>query len=168
VAEFDPLVGPPAQELGSTPPPPPPGLDDDQGDDVEEIPPDVDVGTVRSILAGLGNVGSMVDRAAPNLWRFTDSELDQLAPPICRLANRNETLRRALLHGDFVVIAMGLSTYAVRNVTARKEATNGQRNQAQSGHRPDGGQAPFGISDGSPPAANHVRGVPAYGPPVDR
>lgn len=158
---FDPLVGPPAQELGSIPPAPPAGVDvdDDQPVDLAEQIPTVDEGTVRSILAGIGNMASLVDRVdgAPGLWRFTDDELDQLAPPITRLANRNPTLRRALLHGDYVVIAMGLSQYAVRNVAARKEANDARRpSQGFNPARPHGGGAPFGVVDGRQPFADHV------------
>lgn len=159
---FDPLVGPPAQELGSIPSAPPAvDLDDDQPVDLAEEIPTVDEGTVRSILAGLGNMASLIDRVegAPDLWRFTDAELDQLAPPITRLANRNPVLRRALLHGDYVVIAMGLSQYAVRNVSTRKDATNARRpSQGVHPARQPGARAPFGVFDGGQPVTDHARG----------
>lgn len=161
---FDPLVGPPARELGSVPAPPPDSLDEGtEPADLAELVPTVDEGTVRGILAGLGNVASVVDRAAPGLWKFTDDELNQLAPPICRLANRNPTLRRALLHGDFVVIAMGLSGYVVRNVATRKEALDGQNrsNQVQGAPRTDRSPGSFGVVDGSFAHAGHAGGVAA-------
>lgn len=165
---FDPAVGPPRQELGSMPAAPPviePA--DDQPVDLAEEIPTVDEGTVRSILAGLGNMASLIDRVegADDLWRFTDAELDQLTPPITRLANRNATLRRALLHGDYIVIAMGLSQYAVRNVSTRKEATRAQqRSQGVHDARRPGAGAPFGIVDGRPTPADHARGGAADAP----
>ena len=158
---FEPIVGPPRQELGSTPPAPPPfDADDDKTPpDLADLVPEVTEPMVRGILAGIGNMASMIDRAAPGLWRFTDDELDQLAPPVTRLANRNDTLRRALLHGDYVVIAMTLSGYAVRNISTRKESVDA-RNRLREGHGParqPGAGSPFGIVDGGQPHAGNAR-----------
>ena len=143
---FEPQVGPPAQELGSIPAPPPLGsLDDDQApEDLADVVPQVDEPLVRSVLVGLGQMAHVIDPITPELWRFTDDELDQATPPLTRLANRNDTLRRALLHGDYVVLALTFSTYLGRNVQIRRHATDGQLRQARSadlinGARVDGG-----------------------------
>ncbi|MCL2393266.1 MAG: hypothetical protein FWC87_01155 [Acidimicrobiaceae bacterium] len=130
---FDPPVGPPAQELGSIPPAPPPFEDDQAPDDLAEVVPQVDEALVRSVLVGMGNMAHMIDPVTPDLWRFTDDELDQGVPPLTRFANRNDTLRRALLHGDYVVLALTFSGYMARNVQTRRHATDGQSTKAGPG-----------------------------------
>lgn len=157
MGEFDPMVGPPEKAMGAIPPPPPPDLSDDQAPDVAELVPEVSEGMVRSILMGLGSVANLIDRqpAAPQLWKFTSDELDQLVPPLTRIANRNDVVRRALLHGDLVVIAMALGQYGTRNFFERKEATSvidqGHQGQAVGADRPSGGWAPRGFTSGSYP-----------------
>jgi hypothetical protein len=165
---FDPPVGPSVQELGSMPAPPPPDPDLEPGPaaaaDDDGKPPLVDESIVRSVLQGLGNMASMVDRAAPGLWQWTEAELDAIVPPFTRLANHNDTLRRALLSGDYVILAMTMSQYAVRNVTTRKAAVDAQRqrNQISGAGRPGGGvpaSAIVGGGGGQPHAGDAGRGA---------
>lgn len=141
----------------------------------DDIIPNVDEGTVRSILQGAGFVLNTLDRPArsevPEIWRWLPEELDQIVPPLTRAANRSEALRRALVHGDIVAISLALGTYGARNVGARQEALKGERKGKTDrtngpgpggpiGSGPAGAGAPYGghVGPGFPPSPGTVGG----------
>lgn len=92
-----------------------------------EEPPQVDESVVRGLLKGIGGaLGHVVgDDDVADHWRFTERELDDLTPPLTRIVNRNSRLRRAVIKGDTLTVAIVLAGYAGRNVdlarAARKE-----------------------------------------------
>lgn len=85
----------------------------DAGADV----PMVDEAVVRGLLAAAGGLVAMAaaPEEAPEVWTFTERELDDLTPPVTRIVNRRPQLRRAVMHGDEVAVAMVLAGYVGRN-----------------------------------------------------
>lgn len=96
--------------------------------DEEPVPP-VDETMVRSALMACGGALGFVvgDEDVPGHWRFTKDELDQLTPPMTRIVNRNVKLRRAVIRGDEMTVAVGLGTYMGRNVRDAQRAKKVRR-----------------------------------------
>jgi hypothetical protein len=133
-------------------------------------PPQVDPSVVRGLLASagvaLGHVAG--DDDVEGHWRFTSTELDDLTPPLTRIVNRNPRLRRAVMRGDELTVAVLLAGYTGRNVAlAReaKEARDEQPGEAAPSARPvesDGG-APPGVAGGNGLHGGSVPGPAAGG-----
>jgi hypothetical protein len=120
-----------------------------------EAAPVVDVDQVRRFLAGAGSAAAfaLADPDVPEHWRFTDAELDDIAPAITAIANRRPQLARAIESSDYLVLGVHLARYAGRNVQAgraarnAREETDGLNGQA----RPNGG---FGLAATAPSTDN--------------
>jgi hypothetical protein len=104
-----------------------------------ELVPEVDERTVRNLLKGLGWSANVVlaDDDVPDQWKFTDSELDGLTPPLTRIINRRPKWRAAVARGDEAIVMMILAGYGGRNVEAGRKAR--KERDEQSGE--DGGVA---------------------------
>lgn len=149
-------------------PPAPPEVRTAPGERSELVeldePAHVDESVVRGLLKGIGGaLGHVVgDEDVGDHWRFTERELDDLTPPVTRIVNRNSGLRRAVMKGDSITVAITLAGYAGRNVdlarAARKErdelagealgltgdpGANGQ-DLVGGSHRPDGSDGRHG------------------------
>jgi hypothetical protein len=95
--------------------------------------PDVDESQIRSILKLIGT-GAHITMGHPAIeehWRFTDSELDQLAPPITSWVNRSTRLKAAAQHGDAITIAVALGFYTSRNLRISREVSEQEADEAQ-------------------------------------
>jgi hypothetical protein len=130
-------------------------LDQELVDDLEPVPV-VDVDQVRRLLAGAGSAAAfaLADPDVPDHWRFTDSELDDIAPAITAIANRRPQLARAIESSDYLVLGVHMARYAGRNVQAGRAARNAreERDDAINGQaRPAGG---FGLATAQPPTSN--------------
>lgn len=118
-----------------------------------EDAPQVDENGVRILVKGIGGaLGQFLgDDDVADHWRFTDKELDDLVPPLTRIVNRNNRLRRAVLKGDSITVAVHMAGYAGRNVdlarAARKERD--ERQGQAGGTAVDGGADGAGLSGGS-------------------
>jgi len=89
------------------------------------VPDVVTEAQVRTVLSGM--VGPMLglffgDEDVPRHWRFTDDELDELVPPVTRVANRRPALRRAISRGDEGAILITLAGYAGSNAAKGQAA----------------------------------------------
>jgi hypothetical protein len=125
VSVVDLTVGPPAPPEVRNPP-----AGDDRAELLEdEHVPHVDESMVRSLLSGLGGtVGHLAgDQDVVAHWRFTGQELDDLTPPLTRIVNRNTGLRRAVIKGDEMAVALVLAGYLGRNVADGKRARDHRR-----------------------------------------
>jgi hypothetical protein len=74
------------------------------------------------IFGGAANAGHKLlvpgdGYGAAELWRFTDDELAELAPPLTRIINRRARLRRLANLGDWdaIAVAVGFGRYGWRN-----------------------------------------------------
>lgn len=120
-------------------------------------PVEVSEAQVRVVLAAVGGLAgwALGDKRIDGHWRFTADELDELAPPITRIVNRNPVLARVVANSDAAVAGMVLFKYVLRNIDlaakAKKEAESAERNQG-----------PTPGDDGSPalvvPAGNGALG----------
>ena len=111
---------------------PPIFADADTDTDIVDVP-DVDESQIRSILKLIGT-GAHVTMGHPAIdehWRFTDSELDQLAPPITSWVNRSTRLKAAAQHGDAITIAVALGFYTSRNLRISREVSEQEADEAQ-------------------------------------
>ena len=129
---------------------------------LEESVPQVDESVVRVSLQALGGLLSypLSDDDVVDHWRFTDRELNDLTPPLTRIVNRNARLRRAVIRGDEVAVAVAFGGYVGRNMTeghkARKvrRERDGEAEAAEGNARAGGpGVAPGGL--GWRPGAGH-------------
>jgi len=94
--------------------------------------PDVSEDQIRSILSLIG-AGAHITVGHPAIddhWRFTDSELDQLAPPVTSWVNRSARLKSAAQHGDAVTIAVALGLYTSRNLKISSEVAAAEADEA--------------------------------------
>jgi len=142
----------------------------------EEPVPQVDESVVRMSLQALGGLLSypLADDDVVDHWRFTVRELDDLTPPLTRIVNRNARLRRAVIRGDEMALAVAFGGYVGRNITdgskARKvrRERDGEAEVAEGDARASGpGVAPGGL--GWRPGAGHGGGHDdAAGGGVDR
>ncbi len=55
-------------------------------------------------------------------WVWLQAELDAIVPPLTRICNRYEPLRRAAALGDYPAVALGLGAYTRRSVSERAAA----------------------------------------------
>jgi hypothetical protein len=93
------------------------------GDDPDGDPPEVDDWMVRGVLRSVveGGLGLVFgDPDAPELWDFTDKELEGIVPPLTRIINRRPALRAAVIRGDEAVVAVIFASYLGRNFADRR------------------------------------------------
>jgi hypothetical protein len=129
----------------------------------EELVPQVDESVVRMSLQAFGGLLSypLADDDVVDHWRFTERELDDLTPPLTRIVNRNAKLRRAVIRGDEMAVAVAFGGYVGRNMTeghkARKvrrerdgeaEVAEGDVRAAGPGMAPGGSREWPGSGDG--------------------
>ncbi len=106
--------------------------------------PEVDEAAVRQWLdlAGAGLNFTLPGRkyGLDDAWRMTQRDLDEIAPPLCRIVNRHPALRAVATRADVdaLTVAFGFGRYAFRNLGEVAEA----RREAE-GERPHlGGRPP--------------------------
>jgi hypothetical protein len=103
--------------------------------ELEASVPQVDATMVRSMLRAIGGgLGfALGDEDVPEHWRFTERELDELAGtsaepgPLTRIINRNAKLRRAVIRGDEMAVAVAFGGYMGRNVSEGNKARKVRR-----------------------------------------
>jgi hypothetical protein len=133
---------------------------------LEESVPQVDESVVRTMLRALGGgLGfALGDDDVVDHWRFTERELDDLVPPLTRIVNRNVKLRRAVIRGDEMAVAVALGGYMGRNISEGNKARKVRRERdgevevAEGDVRAGGpGMAPggFGWGDGAGDGGGH-------------
>lgn len=124
--QFDPEAAP------APPPPPPVDAPLEQLAEWEET-------AIRSLLGVKGRVLHAAAGAAEQDWLYTELDLDAIAPPLTRIANRYEPVRRYAGFSDPVMVFIGMAGYATRSLVEARQAR-----EAAEG---DGGTRPI------PPAA---------------
>ena len=74
----------------------------------------------RRFLDGLGRGLSITvgSPAVEDHWKFTPDELDLAAPALAAIANRRQTLARAIRSSDWLTVAVVMGGYTKRNVQA--------------------------------------------------
>lgn len=121
---------------------------------LEEAVPQVDESVVRMSLQALGGLLGypLGDEDVVDHWRFTEQELNDLTPPLTRIVNRNARLRRAVIRGDEMALAVAFGGYAGRNITDGSKARKVRRErdgEAEVAEGNDGAAGPGMAPGGS-------------------
>lgn len=110
--------------------------------------------TIRSLLAGKGEILHGVFAVGPKVgletdeWRYLQSELDTLAPPLARMiASMPAAAAAVAAGGDPIAIGAGFLGYGLRSIGERQAAVATARLRASGG-------APEVIIDAPTPAAD--------------
>lgn len=143
----------------------------------EYVPPEPepfewDEDKTATVLKGIGGLLHAIDPVgespyAPDLWRMTEDDLDEMAAPLSRIANRYETMRGLAGFSDEVGVGLGLAPYVKRNLALRgrvkarhtREAREGEHGSRYEPARPEPPAAP------EAPPANEPEHLPAAEPP---
>lgn len=99
----------------------------------------VDEAMVRRLLKIAGDtahaMSGEVGHAEPEFLRFTDGELDALAPPMTAYINARPRLQAAVSRGDGVAVVLTLAGYSARNAAAyRRWRDEHDEQEATRGH----------------------------------
>lgn len=130
-----------------------------------DVPVHVDPIVVRGLLQTFvgGGLGWVVgDPDVPGHWRFTERELDDLTPPLCRYINGRPRLREAVIRGDQLAIVTVLAGYVGRNISDGQQAA---RNREDSDNGDFGREDPRGAGG---PAWHPAGAGPATNGPAGR
>ena len=130
-------------------------LDDELGLLDEEltdgVPPMVDEWMVRGVVRSVvgGTLGLFLgDPDAPELWHFTDAELDELVPPLTRMINRRPVLRAAIIRGDEAAVSIVMARFLGRNFADRRRVRRAR--EELTGQGPGGPGQPQGAAPADP------------------
>jgi hypothetical protein len=77
---------------------------------------------VETFLLGLGQGIHMLIGVAEHDWEMTRTDLQRIAPPMCRIANRWEPALRASVYADPIMVAYGFAVYGWRSALERARA----------------------------------------------
>lgn len=134
-----------------------------QEHDQPEQPVDLDEGpleeiseeTVRSALRAQGrllHVSVAADRESDE-WLWLADELDDIVPPLTRIINRYEPLRRLAVAGDWLPVFTTLGAYGARSMRERGLA-HARLRALEEEERAASGQAAFRVAGAEGPPAH--------------
>lgn len=107
--EFDPEAA-----AAEAPPPPdpeaPPALE-----------PEWEEQTIRDVLGIQGRLLHAAIGVAEEDWIHTDVDLQAIAPPLARIFNRYEPIRRYAGHADPLMLAIAFGSYGTRSLLERRQ-----------------------------------------------
>jgi hypothetical protein len=76
---------------------------------------------IKSLLGVQGRVLHAAIGVSEQDWVHTDVDLAAIAPPLTRICNRYEPVRRYARHADPVTLLTGLAAYATRSLLERRD-----------------------------------------------
>jgi hypothetical protein len=88
----------------------------------------------RALHAGIG--------VAEQDWVYTEADLAAIAPPLTRICNRYEPVRRYAAHADPVMVLMGVGATITRSMLERRQVLTQEEN--------DGGTRPIAPAGDQP------------------
>jgi hypothetical protein len=101
---------------------------------VVEAPPQLwEQETIEKFLQGTGVGLHMLAGAGEKDWLMTKADLERIAPPLTRIANRYEPLARLSPYGDPLLVAHGFALYGWRSALERKRAMRDAEEEAGPG-----------------------------------
>lgn len=110
-----------------------PGGPDEAQPDPRKLP-DVQEQSIRTVLFGITGTADMaVGTKVGAKLTMTDGEIDQIAPPLTRIINRNAKLKAMAAQGelvDAVMLATGTIGYGVRVAGEAMETARQRRTEA--------------------------------------
>jgi hypothetical protein len=118
-------------------------------DDAEQAAPEQlpgwEVETVEQFLRGAGAGLHMLAGVAERDWMMTQADLERIAAPLTRIANRYEPVLRLSPMADPLLVAHGFALYGWRSALERKRALRDLQDELAAGD----GYEPV---DSAPPA----------------
>jgi len=78
---------------------------------------------IEQLLKIEGNALHYLLRVGPEdteTWKYTEEDLENIAPPLTNILNRYDVTRAAAAAGDEIALIAGLTTYGTRNYTRRR------------------------------------------------
>jgi hypothetical protein len=136
----------------------PPGAPVDEQFAAEQQPIDALPGweqeTVEQFLRGAGAGLHMLAGVCERDWLMTQADLERIAPPLTRIANRYEPVLRLSPMADPLLVAHGFALYGWRSALERKRALRDLQDELAGGDgyepvqqtasmEPDAGQEPM-------------------------
>jgi hypothetical protein len=124
--------------LGGEPPPQYPGWEQE---------------TIETFLQGFGSGVHMLIGQSEKDWMMTKKDLERIAPPLTRIANRWEPALRLSPVADPLLVAHGFALYGWRSALERQRALRDQEELVEPGP----GYEPAGepSTNGAGPAVEH-------------
>lgn len=119
---------------------------------------------VRSILGIQGRFLHAGIGVSEQDWLHTDLDLAAIAPPLTRIFNRYEPIRRYAAHADPITVAVGVSGYATRSLLERRRELADQE-EHEGGEVEVEPLAPMTAPAPAPRAAGQFPTAPAGAPP---
>jgi hypothetical protein len=100
----------------------------------EQVPqyPGWDLETVATFLQGTGSGIHMLIGQTERDWLMTKKDLERIAPPLTRIANRWEPALRLSPVADPLLVAHGFALYGWRSALERKRALRDQEEELES------------------------------------
>lgn len=126
-----------------------------------ELDPDVrwEEAQVRTLLKIQGGALHLVlSGGHPQAWKYTADDLDDIAGPLTRIANRYPLTRAAAAAGDELALAAALGKYGVRSMVQRGQAIAAAElaeTEAETFVQSTGRITPDGRIHPTEPAAGH-------------
>jgi hypothetical protein len=135
---------------------------EERGPGIPELPSDVQLGgapapepvapvypgweeqTVEQFLLGFGAGVHMLIGQAESDWLMTRKDLERIAPPMTRIANRWEPALRLSPYADPLLVAHGMALYGWRSALERARALRDRQEQAEASPRARYERAPEG------------------------
>lgn len=84
---------------------------------------------IETFLKGTGEGLHMLAGVAEHDWRMTQKDLERIAPPLTRIANRYEPVLKLAPVADPLLVAHGFALYGWRSALERQRALRDQREQ---------------------------------------
>lgn len=136
---------------------------------IEEVPTPVDPSiqweeaTVRSLLRTQGGIlHALLSGGHEEAWIYTKNDLDAIAPPMCRIANRYTFTRALAAAGDEIALVTALGGYGFRSMRQRGQAIAAAEIELEeSGYvEPTAAVHPDGsLHEAAPPAPRNLWGM---------
>jgi hypothetical protein len=97
------------------------------GATLHELPPPVDLWDERRVEQILVAKGEILHQLvaveqASREWRYTETDLKAIAPPLTAILNRYEPTRAAAHVGDELALVIGFGGYTARSIMERRQA----------------------------------------------
>ncbi len=99
----------------------------------EQALPGWELETIEQFLRGTGAGLHMLAGVTDKDWLMTQADLERIAPPLTRIANRYEPVLRLSPVADPLLVAHGFALYGWRSALERKRALRDAEEQAAAG-----------------------------------
>lgn len=111
--------------------------------------------SVRGVLTAKGAVLHMAIGVGEEDWKYTETDLETIAPPLTRILNRYPQTQALAAGGDAIALAIGFGGYGMRSILERKAVLAAREADPQP---VAGVRAPADTDGANDPAQQAARG----------